>query len=106
MRSIRILEAARWDLMSGYRVYEKQAEGIGRYFLDTLYLSDIESLRISAGVHAVCFRRYHRLLSKRFPWSVYYRIEEDEILIYIYAAVASGRNPDLIKGRFAGDQRT
>ena len=66
MTRIRILAPARRDLTAGYRFYEKQAEGIGRYFLDTLY-SDIESLWISAGVHAVCFDRYHRLLSKRFP---------------------------------------
>lgn len=65
MRSIRILDAARRDLVAGYRFYERQSEGIGRYFLDTLY-SDIESLRISAGVHAVCFDHYHRLLSSNY----------------------------------------
>ncbi|MFZ5555700.1 MAG: type II toxin-antitoxin system RelE/ParE family toxin [Pseudomonadota bacterium] len=99
MRGIRILEAARRDLIAGYRFYEKQAEGIGRYFLDSLY-SDIESLRISAGSHAVCFDSYHRLLSKRFPWSVYYRVEGGEIRVY--AVVDSRRNPDLIKNRLSG----
>lgn len=99
MRRIRILAPARRDLTAGYRFYEKQAEGIGRYFLDTLY-SDIESLRISAGVHPVCFDRYHRLLSKRFPWSVYYRIEDDEIRIC--AVFDSRRNPDLIEDRLTG----
>jgi len=99
VRRIRILAPARRDLAAGYRFYEKQAEGIGRYFLDTLY-SDIESLRISAGVHAVCFDRYHRLFSNRFPWSVYYRVEGDEIRVY--AVLDSRRNPDLIKSRLAG----
>ena len=98
MRRIRILEPAQRDLVAGYRFYEKQAEGIGRYFLDTLY-SDIESLQISAGIHVVCFDRYHRLLSKRFPWAVYYRFEDDEIRIY--AILDSRRNPDLIKNRLA-----
>ncbi len=100
MKRIRILEAARLDLIAGYWFYEKQAQGIGRYFLDTLY-SDIESLRISAGAHVVCFDKYHRLLSKRFPWSVYYRIEGDEILIY--AVIDNRRNPDLIGKRLKGD---
>lgn len=62
MRRIRILADARQDLVFGYWFYEQQAAGIGRYFLDTLY-SDIESLRISAGVHSICFDHYHRLLS-------------------------------------------
>ncbi len=101
MKNIRILAAARRDLVAGYRFYEGQSAGIGRYFLDTLY-SDIQSLRISAGVHAVCFDRYHRLLSKRFPWSVYYRVEGDEIRIY--AVLDSRRNPDMIKSRLTGVQ--
>ena len=100
MRTIRILGAARRDLMTGYRFYERQAEGIGRYFLDSLY-SDIESLQISAGVHAVCFGRYHRLLSRHFPWSVYYRIEGDEIRIY--AILDNRRNPDSIRNRLTCD---
>lgn len=101
MRKIRILTVARRDLVEGYRFYEKQAEGIGRYFLDTLY-SDIESLRIHAGVHAVCFSGYHRLLSRRFPWSVYYRIEGDEIRVH--AVLDSRRNPDLLRKRLTGAQ--
>lgn len=100
MKRIRILAAARRDLLAGYRFYEQQAEGIGRYFLDALY-ADIESLRISAGVHAICFDHYHRLLSKRFPWSVYYRIEGNEIRIY--AVLDSRRHPELIRSRLTDE---
>ena len=45
---IRILASASRDLIEGYRFYEMQAEGVGAYFLDSLY-SDIDSLIISAG---------------------------------------------------------
>lgn len=96
MRRIRILPAARRDLVDGYRFYERQAEGIGRYFLDTLY-SDIESLRIHAGIHAQCIGAYRRLLSKRFPYSVYYQVEADEILVY--AVFDNRRNPERIHRR-------
>lgn len=98
MKAIRILAAARGDLMAGYRFYEKQTAGIGRYFLDTLY-SDIESLRISAGVHVVYGDGYHRLLSKRFPWSVYYRVEGNEIRIH--AVFDNRRHPDRIDMRLS-----
>jgi hypothetical protein len=40
---IKILTSASQDLIDGYRFYEKQSEGLGSYFLDTLY-SDIDSL--------------------------------------------------------------
>lgn len=96
MRKIRILPPARRDLVAGYRFYERQAEGIGRYFLDTLY-SDIESLRINAGVHPLCIGVYRRLLSRRFPYSVYYQVEGDEILVY--AVFDNRRNPERIRRR-------
>jgi hypothetical protein len=59
---IRILASASRDLIDGYRFYEQQSEGLGSYFLDSLY-SDIDSLLVSAGVHAVHFDKYHRLFS-------------------------------------------
>ena len=56
------------------RFYEQQAEGVGEYFLDTLF-SDIDSLVISGGIHPIHFGKYHRLLSKRFPFAVYYPLK-------------------------------
>lgn len=66
---LRILESARRDLIEGYHFYEKQRDGLGKYFLDTLF-SDIDSLLIFAGVHTRHFEGYHRLLSKRFPFGI------------------------------------
>jgi len=99
VRQIRILAAARRDLVGAYRFYERQAEGVGRYFLDTLY-SDIESLRINAGTHSLCIGSYRRLLSRRFPWSVYYRLEGERILVY--AILDNRRDPRRIRHRLAG----
>jgi plasmid stabilization system protein ParE len=96
VRRIQILAAARRDLVDGYRFYERQAEGTGRYFLDTLY-SDIESLRLYAGIHPLCIGDYRRLLSKRFPWSIYYRLQGQEIRVY--AVLDNRRNPNWIKQR-------
>jgi len=78
---IKILTSANQDLVDGFWFYEKQSEGIGSYFLDTLF-SDIDSLIVNAGIHLKYFDKYHRLLSKRFPFAVYYRIEVKTVLIY------------------------
>ena len=88
--NIRILASASRDLVEGYQFYEKQAAGIGAYFIDSLF-SDIDSLSLSAGVHSVHFDRYHRLLSKRFPFAVYYRIENQTVMVY--AVLDCRRNP-------------
>ena len=91
---IRILKSATQDLINGFCFYEKQVEGLGAYFLDTLY-SDIDSLKIYAGIHSIHFEKYHRLLSKRFPFAVYYRVEKD--LVLIYAVLDCRRNPAWIR---------
>ena len=92
--NIRILTSANKDLIDGYWFYEKQSEGIGTYFLDSLF-SDIDSLRIYAGIHPKYFDKYHRLLSKRFPFAVYYRIENKTALVY--AVLDCRRNPSWIR---------
>ena len=78
---IKILTAASQDLINGYRFYEKQAEGLGSYFLDTLY-SDIDSLALYGGIHPIYFNKYSRALSKRFPFAIYYRVENNTVLVY------------------------
>ena len=87
---IEVLDAAQQDLVSGYAFYESQSHGLGSYFLDSLF-SDIDSLRIFAGVHAVYFGRYHRLLAKRFPFAIYYQVEAD--VARVYAVLDCRRNP-------------
>lgn len=87
---IRILSAASRDLVDGYHFYEKQAPGVGAYFLDTLY-ADIDSLVVNAGIHPLYFGRYYRLLSGRFPFAVYYRVEEQ--IATVYAVLDCRRSP-------------
>ncbi len=94
--NIRILESAKRDLEEGFHFYEYQKKGLGHYFIETL-MSDIESLAIFAGIHSVHFSRYHRLLSKRFPFSIYYLIEDNEIRIY--AVIDCRRDPAWIRQR-------
>lgn len=77
---IRILESATKDLVHGYRFYEQRDAGLGNYFLDSLF-SDIDSLIVSAGIHSKHFGE-HRLLAKRFPFAVYYTIQDETIIVY------------------------
>jgi plasmid stabilization system protein ParE len=77
---IEILSEAEQDLREGFSFYEAQAEGLGTYFLDSLF-SDIDSLQLHAGIHAQHFG-YHRLLSKRFPYAIYYRLSGATVRIY------------------------
>ncbi len=83
------------DLEDGYHFYERQSPGLGFYFLDTLY-SDIDSLSYFGGIHNTIFG-YHRLLSKRFPFAIYYKILND--IVIVSAILDCRRNPSWIKQR-------
>ena len=93
---IRILDEAERDLEEGRRFYEKQCSGLGSYFLNSLF-SDIDSLHLHAGIHRVCFGLYHRLLSKRFPFAIYYTLAEDTVSIH--AVLDGRRRPSWIRKR-------
>ena len=51
---ILVLPSARDDLAAGFDFYERQQEGLGSYFLESLF-SDIESLGLYAAVHSSQF---------------------------------------------------
>ena len=68
-----ILEDAAEDLETGAQFYESCATGVGNYFLDSI-LSDLDSLILFVGIHPVYFG-FHRMLSKRFPFGIYYEVE-------------------------------
>jgi len=86
---IKIRDQAQDDLVSGFEFYEAQAIGLGDYFLDSLY-ADIDSLLIYAGIHRVVFGKYHRLLSERFPFAVYYQIKGNTV--YVHAVLDCRQN--------------
>jgi hypothetical protein len=93
---IKILPDALDDLARGYKFYECQESGFGDYFLDSLF-SDIDSLLVSAGIHSIHFGLF-RLLSKRFPFAIYYTIEDSVVIV---TAVLDCRyHPDTIQKRF------
>ena len=78
---IKILPSALEELRLGWRVYDEQQEGLRDYFQDSLF-SDIESLNLYPGIHRVVYG-YHRLLSKRFPYAIYYDFNGiDQVLVF------------------------
>lgn len=75
--SIKILPSAIEDLYAGRLFYEKQGRELGEYFLDSLF-SDIDSLALFAGIHEKHFG-HHRLLAKRFPYAIYYKMDKTSL---------------------------
>lgn len=92
---IEILDEAREDLIQGFHFYECREPGLGSYFIDCLF-SDVDSLLVYAGIHQVVFA-YHRCLSKRFPFAIYYSVQNE--LVQVHAVLDCRRNPSWIRRR-------
>ena len=90
-----VLPSACDHLFDGFHFYEQQREGLGQYFIESLY-SDIDSLLLYAGIHIKSFG-YHRSLSKRFPYAIYYKVENDSVRIW--AVLDSRQDPAAIRRR-------
>ena len=95
IQDILILKEAERDLNDGKIFYNQRGSGIGDYFWDSL-IADIESLGIYAGIHSKKYGMY-RMLSKRFPYAVYYIIKQK--IAYISAILPMRRNTEWIENQ-------
>ena len=88
-----VLQSAKDDLRDGYLFYERQGGSyLGNYFLATLQ-GELYSLTLYAGIHNKRFG-FHRVLSRRFPYSIYYDIEDGEARVY--GVLDNRRDPNWI----------
>jgi hypothetical protein len=93
IENVVLLKEVANDLNDGKAFYDHGEAGVGDYFYDSL-VADIESLIIYAGIHS---KRYglHRMLAKRFPYAIYYEIENE--IAYVVAVLPMRRDPAWIK---------
>ncbi len=89
----RIFSAVYDDLKAGQRFYDEHEPGVGDYFYESLIV-DIHSLILYAGIHPQDDELY-RMPAKRFPYFIYYLIEEQDI--WIVAVLPMRRHPDWVK---------
>lgn len=93
---VRVLQTARADLSDGYWFYEDQEPGLGNYFLRRIY-EDLELLGSIAGIHRKMTNGSHKMIARRFPYAIYYRINDG--LVQVNAILDSRRSPDWIRKR-------
>ncbi len=91
---LRILDSALEDPDRGRQFYERQGEGLGAYFLDSLF-AEIESLMLYAGIHRKVFG-FHRLIVRRFPYGVYYRVEDSGVAV-VWRVLDLRRSPAVVR---------
>ncbi len=88
---IKISEYAKTDLKLAFEFYEKQAENLGKYFFDNI-IAEIEMLSFYGCLHQKFFG-YHRMISKKFPFAIYYNCNKQKKEITVIAILDLRQNP-------------
>jgi hypothetical protein len=93
MIQVRVSSDALDDLNDRFHFYELQETGLGDYFLSQLR-ADIDGLKITAGIHRQPHRHLHRLVSRKFPYAIFYEYQDSYAVVV--AVVDCSRDSDWI----------
>lgn len=93
---LRLRHEAEADLTDAARWYESQACGLGHEFLDAVQ-DALFAIKKSPLLYPVVHRRTRRALIGRFPFGVYFRLEDDAIVVF--AVMHGSRDPRRWKAR-------
>ena len=78
---LRYTNRANTDVKLALDWYEKQRMGLGFDFLDCLEKSILEIISYPE-MHELSYGNFRRCIIKRFPFSIFYTIENEEIVIH------------------------
>jgi len=79
--NLRYTSRAREDLELAFAWYERQQHGLGLEFLSCIE-SVIESIRDNSKKFRIYYSHFRGRIVKHFPFSIFYSIEENEIVIH------------------------
>ena len=78
--ALHLADDAQSDIYTSQAFYEHQSLGLGTYFYDSI-IADLDALKYYGGIHAKHFG-FYRMVTKRFPYVIYYDIEKDTVIVH------------------------
>ena len=78
--SLRFLPELEEDVLSGFVWYEHKATGLGEDFLRLFYACS-EELPRNPFLYQTIHGEFRRCLLRRFPYSIYYRVVDYEVVV-------------------------
>ena len=96
MWPVRFTQAARAELIEAQDWYEAKAPGLGRRFRAEIE-NVVERMAANSRQFAIVFKTLRRARAKKFPYSLFFSIEADELLVV--ACFHSKRDPRHWQGR-------
>ena len=99
--NVELRDEALGDLENGATFYGEQSAGLDEYFLKCLR-EDIKKLKTTGGVHRK-YHGFHRSLSNRFPYAIYYLVVEE--VVDVVAVLDCRRDPAALNTRLGRTKR-
>ena len=91
--TIKFLEPAQKELDEAYIYYDSKEKGLGSIFMDEIYWA-LKNIKAYPMAWPDFSDRTRRCLLPTFPYSIIYRIRDNEILVIAIAIAQSHREPD------------
>ena len=98
--NLTVLPKAEQDLSEAFRWYEERRKGLGHDFLLQLD-AGFRFLERTPLVYPELYRGIRRHLIKRFPYKIFYLVEQNTVAIL--AVLYGGRDPQWIRKRLEPD---
>ena len=74
-------QRAKDDIELAFAWYEKQRRGLGFDYLDCIELA-VKSVIKNPTIYQNTYSKFRRCVIRRFPFSIFYTIEKDEIIVH------------------------
>jgi len=78
---LRYTDRSKDDVELAFRWYEIQRRGLGFEFLDCVEMSLSNILKFPE-MHKICYSIFRKCFIRRFPFSIFYTVETEEIVIH------------------------
>ena len=91
---MRFLPEVEEDIIGGYVWYEAKSQGLGEDFLRMFY-AGVSEILWNPLLCPKVYNEFRRRLLRRFPYAIYFTIEDEQIIVF--GLFHCARNPSTIK---------
>lgn len=91
--TLQFLPEVEEDAINGYVWYETKSRGLGEDFLRMFYASANE-IPLNPLLYPKVYQDFRRRLIRRFPYAIYFTIENDQIIVF--GLFHCARNPQAV----------
>ena len=95
---IKVTQLAEDELDETIEWYEEEKPGLGIAFLNEFF-NQIAYLKDNPYLYQEAYQTYRRMPVKRYPYVVYYGIEEQSKKVTVLAVWHTSKNPERLKNR-------